>query len=129
MSTKREMDWHFTSEMLPQYTVLYIVTPAQDSRVTEPRAFIAQLEDWDFGGDESQYVDDDGNILVFPLWIDPRAWFDENGGIYPDEFHWYVEQDPYAWIELPTPCNDDDPCTEEESKSMNLEMDSLDDLW
>ena len=98
MGTIRTMEWRFTSEMLPEQSGLYIVTRSQSSTTTESMVFIKQLEDWDFQGEEQQYVDDDGDILEFPLWIEPRAWLDDCE-IYPEDFHWYVEEEPYAWME------------------------------
>lgn len=124
MGTIRTMEWHFTSEMLPEQSGLYIVTRSQSSTTTESMVFIKQLEDWDFQGEEQQYVDDDGDILEFPLWIEPRAWLDDCE-IYPEDFHWYVEEEPYAWMELPTPCNDEEPQEKVIEELVDLDMGSL----
>lgn len=125
------MKWHITENEYPEHSGLYLVTKgAEGNYYTSISAFIRTLSDWEYCGNPEEYVDDEGELIEFPVWLEAAAWMDERE-IYPDDFHWYMESDPQAWMEFPDPCTRDyDPESEtQEQEDINYEIESLENLW
>jgi len=122
--------WHLTELELPEQTGIYVVTcGSEKNRWVTVRAFIKSLDDWDSYANPEEYTEEvyeDGEYrrkqIEFPVWYTMRGW--ENEDVYPDTFYYDLEDAPYAWMEMPKPCNgEEDVCAPEECGPTEFEFD------
>lgn len=114
------MMWHMTEYDLPEETGLYLVTMGTENyRHTGVLAFIKRLEDWDSYGNPEEYYEETyengqyvNRQIQFPVWYTMRGWEAEE--TYPSEFYYETASPPFAWAEMPKPCNGIDDIYQDE---------------